>query len=417
MFDPEPGAPVLDSQPNPSMTDAVIVDAVRTPIGRHGGALARVRPDDLAAVPLRALLVRTGIDPASIDDVLLGCANQSGEDNRNVARLALLLAGIPVTVPGQTVNRLCGSGLQAIASAAHAIKSGEGSCFLAGGVESMTRAPWVTLKPDTAFPRGAPIVADTTLGWRFPNLKLPADWLISMGETAEVVAKRCHISREDQDAFAAESQRRTAAAVAAKRFDDEMVPVTVTGAKGDTIVDRDEHPRPDTTIEKLQKMKPAFAADGTVTAGSSSGINDGASAVLVMSGEAARAMDARPFARVVSSAVAGVSPEVMGLGPIPASRLALARAGLSIDQIDLIELNEAFASQALACMRELGADPARVNVNGGAIALGHPLGASGARMITTLVHEMRRRGARYGLATMCIGVGQGIAMIVERIAE
>ncbi|HEY8795061.1 MAG TPA: thiolase family protein [Gemmatimonadaceae bacterium] len=417
MFDPEPGAPVLDSQPNPSMTDAVIVDAVRTPIGRHGGALARVRPDDLAAGPLRALLARTGIDPASIDDVLLGCANQSGEDNRNVARLALLLAGIPVTVPGQTVNRLCGSGLQAIASAAHAIKSGEGSCFLAGGVESMTRAPWVTLKPDTAFPRGAPIVADTTLGWRFPNLKLPADWLISMGETAEVVAKRCHISREDQDAFAAESQRRTAAAVAAKRFDDEMVPVTVTGVKGDTIVDRDEHPRPDTTIEKLQKMKPAFAADGTVTAGSSSGINDGASAVLVMSGEAARAMDARPFARVVSSAVAGVSPEVMGLGPIPASRLALARAGLSIDQIDLIELNEAFASQALACMRELGADPARVNVNGGAIALGHPLGASGARMITTLVHEMRRRGARYGLATMCIGVGQGIAMIVERIAE
>jgi 3-oxoadipyl-CoA thiolase len=399
------------------MTDAVIVDAVRTPIGRHGGALARVRPDDLAAVPLRALLARTGIDPASIDDVLLGCANQAGEDNRNVARMALLLAGIPITVPGQTVNRLCGSGLQAIASAAHAIKSGEGSCFLAGGVESMTRAPWVTLKPDTAFPRGAPMVADTTLGWRFPNPKLPAEWLISMGETAEVVAKRCHISREDQDAFAAESQRRTAAAVAAKKFDDEMVPVTVPGAKGETIVDRDEHPRPDTTIEKLQKMKPAFAADGTVTAGSSSGINDGASAVLVMSGEAAQAIGARPFARVVSSAVAGVSPEVMGLGPIPASRLALARAGLSIDQMDLIELNEAFASQALACMRELGADPARVNVNGGAIALGHPLGASGARMITTLVHEMRRRGARYGLATMCIGVGQGIAMIVERIAK
>ena len=417
MFDPEPGAPVLHSRPNPSMTNAVIVDAVRTPIGRHGGALARMRPDDLAAVPLRALLARTGIDPASIDDVLLGCANQSGEDNRNVARLALLLAGIPVTVPGQTVNRLCGSGLQAIASAAHAIKSGEGSCFLAGGVESMTRAPWVTLKPDTAFPRGAPIVADTTLGWRFPNPKLPADWLISMGETAEVVAKRCHISREDQDAFAAESQRRTAAAVAAKKFDDEMIPVTVPGAKGETIVDRDEHPRPDTTIEKLQKMKPAFAADGTVTAGSSSGINDGASAVLVMSSEAARAVGTRPFARVVSSAVAGVSPEVMGLGPIPASRLALSRAGLGIDQMDLIELNEAFASQALACMRELGADPARVNVNGGAIALGHPLGASGARMVTTLVHEMRRRGARYGLATMCIGVGQGIAMIVERIAE
>ena len=399
------------------MTDAVIVDAVRTPIGRHGGVLARIRPDDLAAIPLRALLDRTGIDPASIDDVLLGCANQSGEDNRNVGRLALLLAGIPITVPGQTVNRLCGSGLQAIASAAHAIKSGEGSCFLAGGVESMTRAPWVTLKPDTAFPRGAPIVADTTLGWRFPNPTLPAEWLISMGETAEVVAKRCNISREDQDAFAAESQRRTAAAVAAQRFADELVPVTVPGAKGDTIVDRDEHPRPDATLEKLRQMKPAFAKDGTVTAGSSSGINDGASAVLVMSRDAAASAGARPFARVVSSAVAGVSPEVMGLGPIPASRLALARAGLRIDEMDLIELNEAFAAQALACMRELGADPARVNVNGGAIALGHPLGASGARMITTLVHEMRRRGSRYGLATMCIGVGQGIAMIVERTAE
>jgi len=399
------------------MTDAVLVDAVRTPIGRHGGALARVRPDDLAAVPLRALLARTGIDPASIDDVLLGAANQSGEDNRNVARLALLLAGIPVSVPGQTVNRLCGSGLQAIASAAHAIKCGEGSCFLAGGVESMTRAPWVTLKPDTAFPRGAPAVADTTLGWRFPNTKLPTEWLISMGETAEVVAKRCHVSREDQDAFAVESQRRTASAVAAGKFNDEIVPVTVPGAKGDTIVDRDEHPRPDATIEKLRQMKPAFASDGTVTAGSSSGINDGASAVLVMSSAAAKAAGARPFARVVTSAVAGVSPEVMGLGPIPASRLALSRAGLSIDEIDLIELNEAFASQALACMRELGADPARVNVNGGAIALGHPLGASGARIVTTLVHEMRRRAARYGLATMCIGVGQGIAMIVERIAE
>ncbi|MDQ2766056.1 MAG: acetyl-CoA C-acyltransferase [Gemmatimonadota bacterium] len=396
---------------------AVIVDAVRTPIGRHGGALARVRPDDLAAVPLRALLARTGLDPASIDDVIFGAANQSGEDNRNVARLALLLAGIPITVPGQTVNRLCGSGLQAIASAAHAIKSGEGSCFLAGGVESMTRAPWVTLKPDTAFARGAPAVADTTLGWRFPNPRLPAEWLISMGETAEVVARRCNVSREDQDAFAAESQRRTAAAVAAKIFDDEIVPVTVAGAKGETIVDRDEHPRPDSTIEKLRAMKPAFATNGTVTAGNASGINDGASAVLVMSDVAAKALGARPFARVVSSAVAGVSPEVMGLGPIPASRLALARAGLTIDDMDLIELNEAFASQALACMRELGADPSRVNVNGGAIALGHPLGASGARIVTTLVHELRRRGARYGLATMCIGVGQGIAMIVERVAE
>ncbi|MDQ2929820.1 MAG: acetyl-CoA C-acyltransferase [Gemmatimonadota bacterium] len=399
------------------MTDAVIVDAVRTPIGRHGGALARVRPDDLAAVPLRALLARTGIDPASIDDVLLGAANQSGEDNRNVARLALLLAGIPITVPGQTVNRLCGSGLQAIASAAQAIKAGEGNVFLAGGVESMTRAPWVTLKPDSAYPRGAPIVADTTLGWRFPNPRLPADWLISMGETAEVVATRCDISREDQDALAAESQRRTAAAVAAGRFADEIVPITIRGAKGDTIVDRDEHPRPEATIEKLRAMKPAFSANGTVTAGSASGINDGASAVLVMSASAAKAAEMRPFARIVASAVAGVSPEVMGLGPIPASRLALSRAGLTIDDIDLIELNEAFASQALACMRELDIDPARVNVNGGAIALGHPLGASGARIVTTLVHEMRRRRARYGLATMCIGVGQGIAMVVERIAE
>jgi 3-oxoadipyl-CoA thiolase len=399
------------------MTDALIVDAVRTPIGRHGGALARVRPDDLAAVPLRALLARTRIDPATIDDVLLGCSNQAGEDNRNVARLALLLAGIPVSVPGQTVNRLCGSGLQAIVSAAHAIRSGEGSCFLAGGVESMSRAPWVMLKPETAFPRGAPAVADTTLGWRFANSKLPAEWLISMGETAEEVAKRCHISREDQDAFAAESQRRTAQAIAAGKFEDEIVPVSVPGAKGETIVERDEHPRPDATIEKLRQMKPVFASGGTVTAGSASGINDGASAVLLMSKEAAAKAGAQPIARIVSSAVAGVSPEVMGLGPIPATRLALARAGLSIGDMDLIELNEAFASQAIACVRELGADPARVNVNGGAIALGHPLGASGARIVTTLVHEMRRRGARHGLATMCIGVGQGIAMIVERVAD
>lgn len=398
------------------MNEAVIVDAVRTPIGRHGGALARVRPDDLAAVSLRAILARTDIDPAAIDDVLLGAANQSGEDNRNVARLALLLAGIPVTVPGQTVNRLCGSGLQAIVSASQAIRSDEGICFIAGGVESMSRAPWVMLKPDTAFPRGAPAVADTTLGWRFANPNFPAEWLISMGETAEEVARRCRISREDQDAFALESQRRTAAAITANRFDDEIVPVAVPGAKGETIVDRDEHPRPDATIEKLRQMKPAFVTGGTVTAGNASGINDGASAVLVMSADAAAKAGTRPLARVVSSAVAGVSPEVMGLGPIPASRRALERAGLSIGDMDLIELNEAFASQALACIRELGADPARVNVNGGAIALGHPLGASGARIVTTLVHELRRRGARYGLATMCIGVGQGIAMVVEHIA-
>jgi 3-oxoadipyl-CoA thiolase len=396
------------------MTDAVIIDAVRTPIGRHGGALARVRPDDLAAIPLRALLARTGIDAATITDVLLGCSNQAGEDNRNVARMALLLAGIPVTVPGQTVNRLCGSGLQAIVSAVHAIRAGEGDCFLAGGVESMSRSPWVTLKPEMAYARGAPAVADTTLGWRFPNPQLPTEWTIGMGQTAEVVAKRCGISREDQDAFAVESQRRTAEAVAAHRFDDEMVPVTVRGVKGaETTVDRDEHPRPDVTIEKLRQMKPAFAAGGSVTAGSSSGINDGASAVLVMSREAAAAAGQTPMARVVASAVAGVAPDVMGLGPIPATRLALSRAGLRIEEIDLIELNEAFASQSLACVRELGADLSRVNVNGGAIALGHPLGASGARILTTLVHEMRRRGVRYGLATMCIGVGQGIAMIVE----
>ncbi|HMA01283.1 MAG TPA: acetyl-CoA C-acyltransferase [Gemmatimonadaceae bacterium] len=398
------------------MNEAVIVDAVRTPIGRHGGALARVRPDDLAAVSLRAILARTDIDPAAIDDVLLGAANQSGEDNRNVARLALLLAGIPVTVPGQTVNRLCGSGLQAIVSASQAIRSDEGICFIAGGVESMSRAPWVMLKPDTAFPRGAPAVADTTLGWRFANPNFAAEWLISMGETAEEVARRCRISREDQDAFALESQRRTAAAITANRFDDEIVPVAVPGAKGETIVDRDEHPRPDATIEKLRQMKPAFVTGGTVTAGNASGINDGASAVLVMSADAAAKAGTRPLARVLSSAVAGVSPEVMGLGPIPASRRALERAGLTIGDMDLIELNEAFASQALACIRELGADPARVNVNGGAIALGHPLGASGARIVTTLVHELRRRGARYGLATMCIGVGQGIAMVVEHIA-
>ncbi|MGE5729565.1 MAG: thiolase family protein [Gemmatimonas sp.] len=398
------------------MNEAVIVDAVRTPIGRHGGALARVRPDDLAAVSLRAILARTDIDPAAIDDVLLGAANQSGEDNRNVARLALLLAGIPVTVPGQTVNRLCGSGLQAIVSASQAIRSDEGICFIAGGVESMSRAPWVMLKPDTAFPRGAPAVADTTLGWRFANPNFPPEWLISMGETAEEVARRCRISREDQDAFALESQRRTAAAITANRFDDEIVPVAVPGAKGETIVDRDEHPRPDATIEKLRQMKPAFVTGGTVTAGNASGINDGASAVLVMSADAAAKAGTRPLARVLSSAVAGVSPEVMGLGPIPASRRALERAGLTIGDMDLIELNEAFASQALACIRELGADPARVNVNGGAIALGHPLGASGARIVTTLVHELRRRGARYGLATMCIGVGQGIAMVVEHIA-
>ncbi|HET7552307.1 MAG TPA: thiolase family protein [Gemmatimonadaceae bacterium] len=395
----------------------VIVDALRTPIGRHGGALARVRPDDLAAVVIRAILERTGVEPGAVDDVILGCANQAGEDNRNVARMALLLAGMPVTVPGQTVNRLCGSGLQAVVSAAQAVRAGEGECFVAGGVESMSRAPWVTLKPEESFPRAAPAVADTTVGWRFVNSKLPKEWTISLGETAEEVARRCGITREEQDAFALESQQRTARAMEEARFADEIVPVEIVGRKGErTKVERDEHPRPDVTIEKLGAMRPAFVRDGgTVTAGSSSGINDGASALLVMSDEAARAAGLRPLARIVASAVAGVSPEIMGMGPVPATRKALERAGLGIDDLDLIELNEAFASQSIACIRELGADPERVNVNGGAIALGHPLGASGARVLTTLVHELARREKRFGLATMCIGVGQGIATIVERM--
>jgi 3-oxoadipyl-CoA thiolase len=396
----------------------VIIDALRTPIGRHGGALARIRPDDLAAVVIRALLERTGVDASSIDDVILGCANQAGEDNRNVARMALLLAGMPVSVPGQTVNRLCGSGLQAVASAAQAVRAGEGDCLVAGGVESMSRAPWVMLKPDEPFPRAAPAIADTTVGWRFVNPELPAEWTISLGETAEAVARRCGITREEQDAFALESQRRALRAIAESRFAPEIVGVEVAGKRGErTTVERDEHPRPDVTIEKLRGMRPAFVRDGgTVTAGSSSGINDGASALLVMSEAAALAAGLTPMARIVTSAVAGVSPEIMGMGPVPATRKALERAGLGIDDMDLIELNEAFAAQSIACLRELGADPAKVNVNGGAIALGHPLGASGARVLTTLVHELKRRQLRYGLATMCIGVGQGIAMIVESMA-
>ena len=399
------------------MSEAVIVDAVRTPIGKHGGALSGVRPDDLGATVIRALVERSGVDPATIDDVILGCANQSGEDNRNVARMSALLAGLPVQVPGQTVNRLCGSGLQAIASASQAIKAGEGECFIAGGVESMSRAPWVMLKPQDAFPRSAPETADSTLGWRFVNAKMPAEWTISLGETAENVAEQCHVSREDQDAFALESQQRAARAMSEGRFATEIVPVETRDRRGvRSMVDRDEHPRPDATLDKLRAMKPAFRSDGgSVTAGSSSGINDGASAVLIMDAEAARERGLRPLARIVGSAVAGVSPEVMGLGPVPAIQKVLDRTGLSIDDIDLVELNEAFASQAVACVRALGIDPARVNVNGGAIALGHPLGASGARIMTTLVHEMVRRQARYGLAAMCIGVGQGIATVVERI--
>ena len=393
-----------------------IIDAVRTPIGRHGGALAGVRPDDLAACAVGALVTRTGVDPSTIDDVILGCANQAGEDNRHVARMAALLAGLPVEVPGQTVNRLCGSGLQAVASAAQAIRAGEGSVFIAGGVESMTRAPWVTLKPDEAFTRAAPPMADTTIGWRFINPSMKPEWTISLGETAEEVAELYNVDREAQDAFALESQRRTAAATKEGRFSREIVPVVVKDKRGkSTTVTTDEHPRPDVSLESLGAMKPAFRKSGSVTAGSSSGINDGASALLIMSAQEAEEKGMKPLARIVTTAVAGVSPELMGIGPVPAIRKALERAGLQISDIDLVEINEAFAAQAVACVRELGIDPARVNVNGGGIALGHPLGASGARILTTLVHEMDRREARYGIAAMCIGVGQGIATIVERV--
>jgi 3-oxoadipyl-CoA thiolase len=395
--------------------NVVIVDAVRTPIGRHGGGLAPVRPDDLAALTLEALLERTGIDPAVVDDVLLGCTNQAGEDNRNVARMALLRAGFPTSVPGQTVNRLCGSGLQSVLSAAHAIRAGEGEVFIAGGVESMSRAPWVQLKPAVGYPRGTPAMADTVLGWRFTNPALPKQWTIGLGETAEVVAREFGVSREAQDAFALESQRRCAAAVEAGRFDDELVPVSVPRRKGDpVVVSSDEHPRPQTTAEALARLRPVFSAEGTVTAGNASGINDGAAALLVMNEDRARELGLEPMARLVAGAVAGLEPHRMGMGPVPATRRALDRAGWTVGDLDLIELNEAFAAQAIPCMAELELDPATVNVNGGAIALGHPVGCSGARILTTLLHEMRRRDAARGLASMCIGVGQGIAALLER---
>jgi 3-oxoadipyl-CoA thiolase len=401
------------------LREAWIVEAVRTPIGRYGGALASVRPDDLAAVVLRAVVDRSGIDPAIVEDVILGCANQAGEDNRNVARMALLLADFPVEVGGQTVNRLCGSGLQAINTAAHAIAAGDGEVFIAGGVESMTRAPYVQLKADSPYDRGPREMADTTLGWRFVNPRLAErHYPYSMGETAENVADRWDVSRERQDAFALESQQRAVAAIEAGRFDTQIVPVTVPQRKGEAlVVDRDEHPRADTSLEALARLEPAFRTDGngSVTAGNSSGINDGASAVLLVEADRARALGLRPLGRVLSTAVAGVDPAVMGVGPVPATRKALERAGVTVDDLDLVELNEAFASQSLVCIDELGLDPAKVNVNGGAIALGHPLGMSGGRLITMLVHELCRTGGRYGLATMCIGVGQGIATIVERI--
>ncbi len=393
------------------------MEALRTPFGRYGGALAAVRPDDLAATVLEAIVARSGIDPAIIDDVILGCANQAGEDNRNVARMALLIAGYPVEVAGQTVNRLCGSGLQALATAANAIAVGDADVIVAGGVESMSRAPLVTLKPETGFERGSRELVDTTIGWRFVNPRLNEAYpTISLGETAERVAEQWRVSRTDQDAFALTSQQRAAAAAAAGVHAEEIIPVRIPQRSGESIVvDRDEHPRPETSTAGLQKLKPAFARDGSVTAGNASGINDGAAALLVVESERARALGLKPYARIVGTAVAGVDPAVMGVGPIPAIRKLLERTGLSVGDIDRVELNEAFASQAVACMRELGLDPARTNVHGGAIALGHPLGASGGRMVTTLVRELRRSGGRYGLAAMCVGVGQGIALLVERV--
>lgn len=399
------------------MRTPVIVDAVRTAIGRYGGALKDVRPDDLGAVVIRKLLERNPIDPGLIDDVIFGCANQAGEDNRNVARMSVLLAGLPVTVPGVTVNRLCGSGLEAVNQCANAIEAGRGNVYIGGGTESMTRAPFVMAKPGSAYPRGNLEMFDTTIGWRFVNPKLAEMYYpYSMGETAENVAERFCISREDQDQFALASQKKYAKALAEGKFKSEIVPVEVPGRKGEvTIFEQDEHPRPDTTLEQLAKLKPAFRQGGTVTAGNSSGVNDGAAALLLMERETAVQLGLKPRARVAASAVAGVDPSIMGIGPVPATRKALQLAGLRMEDIDLIELNEAFAAQSLACIRELGIDPERVNVNGGAIAIGHPLGCSGARILTTLLNEMERRNARYGLAAMCIGVGQGIATIIERI--
>ena len=398
------------------MRDVFIVDGVRTPMGKFAGALASVRPDDMAAHVIAELVKRNAVPGEAIDDVVWGAANQAGEDNRNVARMAALLAGLPVEVPGATVNRLCGSGLEAVNAGYREIRSGEGDIVVGGGSESMTRAPFAMAKAASAFDRRHE-VHDTTLGWRFLNPRMKAKFgAHQMGETAEIVAETMGITREEQDAFALESHRRAVAARDEGRFKDEIVPIEIPQRKGDpVVVDADEPPRPDTSLEKLAKLPPAFAEGGTVTAGSSAGINDGASCLLLASPDALEANGWQPLARIVTSAVAGVEPRLMGLGPIHATRKALERADLSVDDIDLVELNEAFAAQSLACIRGLGLDPERVNVNGGAIALGHPLGCSGARILTTLVHEMSRREARRGLATMCIGVGQGIATIVERV--
>ncbi len=388
------------------MARAVVVSAVRTPIGRYGGALAGVRPDDLAAVAIAAAVERAGVDGAAIDDVYLGCANQAGEDNRNVARMAALLAGLPDSVPGVTLNRLCASGLSAVVSACHAVIAGDVELAVAGGVESMSRAPLVMAKPEAAFPRGNQTVWDTTLGWRFPNPRLEELFpLESMGETGENVAERYGVSREDQDAFALRSQERWSAANAASRFADELVPVGGVGV--------DEHPRPQTHAAALAGLKPAFREDGTVTAGNASGINDGAAALVIASEEVARELGHERLGAFVGSAVAGVDPRVMGIGPIPAVHKLLERTGITAADLDLVELNEAFASQSVAVIRELGLDEEKVNVNGGAIALGHPLGMSGARLVVSLLHELRRRHGRYGLATLCVGVGQGVAVLFE----
>ncbi|MGH2453344.1 MAG: 3-oxoadipyl-CoA thiolase [bacterium] len=399
------------------MAEPVLIDAVRTPVGRYAGALKDVRPDDLAALVIAEIVRRNRLDPAAIEDVIFGCGNQAGEDNRNVGRMAVLLAGLPVSVAGQTVNRLCGSGLQAVVTAANAIRVGEGEVFVAGGVESMTRAPFVMGKPAAGFPRGTQEMYDSTIGWRFVNPRMAETYPpYSMGETAEIVAERYGITREEQDAFALESQRRTARAVAEGRFRREIVPVVIPQPKGDpVIVETDEHPRPDTTAERLAQLAPAFKKGGTVTAGNSSGVNDGAAAVLLTSERAAAARGLAPRARLLASAVAGVDPSMMGLGPIPATRKVLERTGLSIEDMDVIELNEAFAAQVLACVRDLRIPTDRLNPNGSAIALGHPIGCTGARLMTTLLHELERREGRYGLATMCIGVGQGIATVIERI--
>jgi acetyl-CoA C-acetyltransferase/3-oxo-5,6-didehydrosuberyl-CoA/3-oxoadipyl-CoA thiolase len=399
------------------MKTPVITAAVRTPIGKVGGSLADLRPDDLAAIAIKGLVEKAGLPPNRIDDVILGCSNQAGEDNRNVARMALLLAGLPVEIPGQTVNRLFGSGLQAVASASQAVRAGEGEIFIAGGVESMTRAPYIMLKSGTGWNRTPPPMADSTVGWRFINPAMPKEWTISLGETAEKVAKQYGISRREQDEFAVMSQERAQQALGACHFADEIVPVHIPGKDGGRTFSKDEYPRAGVTLESLSGLKPAFIKDGTVTAASSSGINDGAAAIAVMSDSTASELGRTPMARIVGSAVAGVDPSVMGLGPIPATRKVLERTGLKLSDIDLVELNEAFAAQSIACIRELKLDTAKVNIYGGAIALGHPLGASGARILATLAHALKRTGGRYGLATMCIGVGQGIAMIIENVTS